>query len=467
MTQALPSNLESVAPTPLEQPGDLELAKLRAEIAKTLAEAEKLKAETRSSNETWNRLWRKPAAWAAILPGIAAIAAALWQLGAGVLETKQREIAAQVKELDATRTLLKGDVAQLEAQKWRMEGEQGIRKDRLALQNEELELEQKKFATTQMEFEARKAEFEGRRDSLMKEKDTLQANVQSLKQQMSDLSDRVEVAAVVVPLKNILANPEDKSMKAGYSMIADAIRRAPLPKYRTALQDELKNASSKETRLQIKRLLLIGWHQQSDFDDLLKLFRNEPPELFIDAFAPQDWEWVPPGGRELLFVLFSDALDDSSPSEELIATLTSLCKDGCRLNPKSWQNPVTKARNIIVKISMTRRIMSLTLGLISDFHPYAARLLFSKYVQAATSPSRQQGWGVIFDLLDDMNGMKVSGHNFALLDEKGPSVNIDDKARQNWLASHADDLKLVVSEPASKWPNEPSSAPPVDNVSTK
>jgi hypothetical protein len=34
--------------------------RLRAEIAKTLAEAEKLKAETRSAEETWRKLWRRP-----------------------------------------------------------------------------------------------------------------------------------------------------------------------------------------------------------------------------------------------------------------------------------------------------------------------------------------------------------------------------------------------------------------------
>jgi hypothetical protein len=128
-------------PTPSNPSADLANEKLRAEIAKTLAEADKLRAEAHNAGEAWNKLWRRPAAWAAILPGIAAIAAALWQLGAGFLEAEKRDIEARVKELTAERTLLKGEVTQLEVRREKLENEQGLKREALTLQNEKLQFE--------------------------------------------------------------------------------------------------------------------------------------------------------------------------------------------------------------------------------------------------------------------------------------------------------------------------------------
>ena len=64
-------------------------SKTLAEAEKLRAEAEKLRAEAYGAQQSWKKLWQRPAAWGTLLPGIAAIGTAIYGYSNGYFDARK------------------------------------------------------------------------------------------------------------------------------------------------------------------------------------------------------------------------------------------------------------------------------------------------------------------------------------------------------------------------------------------
>jgi hypothetical protein len=439
------------SPPPSSDPNsspDLADEKLRAEIAKTLAEADKLKAE--AHNAAWKSLWRQPGSWAAILTAIAAIVAALWQLGAGYLEAHKTEIAAQVKELDAQRTLLKGEIAQLDAQRLKLESEYGVKRDQLTLQNDKLQYEQTKLKDQQEQFKLQK-------DTLLKERDALAAQVQSLTHEAADLKETLRLAPLKIPLETIVNNRDFSqiALRSQYETILAVLREDSAEEHRDILERLISTNIRPSAKAYLRKTMYQAWQKKADIDALITILRNGSDADYSLFYVVQDdGNWPPNDVRKAIFLALSETLGKAKAptSAYVAAAMTGVCRFTlCDITKDDWYKPALAARDALVAIDPVFKIDAIrlfeawlgTLQLIQIFNPHAALLLLADSCVSGRFSSQ------IYCLqsLSDFKGSRW-------VDYDDPSVprQTDMVLWRQWLKSRQTELEAVLTRPANEWP---------------
>lgn len=450
-----PTNTPMVDP-PIGSMNDDELQRAHkaAEIQKTLAEAEKLRAEAGDTQAPWKHLWQRPAAWAALLPGLATIGTAFYAINNGFLDARQETIKAEDKIVIAKRSELNAEVTKLQAEKALLEAQKTSLQGSIDSDRKLLELKNEILRTDQADFTKRKTVFED-------EKSKLAEQISSLTKQRDTLDNAVKQAAITVPLDAIFSDERKawEGYNANYSAILQALKRAPTSENIAIVSGRLDRAQTAPVKALLYRTLYLATGNADYFEKLMEIPKSswkDAPRGFWEIFAGYDIEWSDPD-RVTLFRLLTEVFHAATSAGSFqTATYISdavlrLCEWKCSnaIDQESKLTAATYARNNVVAFKsdgyFERRY---PLRLIYWVNQHAGRLLLAH-------------------LWRDDNGEQITSRDSTLFlesrrqDGRGedPAPALVDQPKSGdkavwlaWLDGHKADLDAVLALPASKWP---------------
>lgn len=287
-----------------------------AQIQKLVAETAKLSAEAR--NDRGFRLWLRPGSWAALLPGLAACAAAYSAISNGYFEVAKERQEADTKKLIAEKTEAS---ATKQISEWRIEVAQN------AVKAEKLKLEESKaqLASTQTDIEKRKAELV---------KLEIELTAQKVK-----VAAALETAKVEIPLSTINSDPQHNSFgnEQTYRQIVVALKGSREPMLKKTVVDAIETAQGSTIKLLLLRSVYFAFDDQDQLTDIQRRMSIEP-ETFAENFAAlaREEELWPQAAKTSLYIIAGKWAKKRKYSLQDIATVMSavegLCGYGCDLN---------------------------------------------------------------------------------------------------------------------------------------
>jgi hypothetical protein len=424
---------------------ELDLVKLRdeilhtrelksAEAQKAFAEAEKIKADALGTKESLVKVWKKPTAWAAILPGLAALLTAGYGAYNGYFAAyfdTQKEL------LNAKVEVLKADTSKLEAQKTLLEGQLQLKQDRLHDEKERLDRKREEF---------------------VKEKETYDKQIADLRSEAAQLAKRSKQLPVEVPL-NALLSSEDYKAESGlnenYLSILSGLKND------TDVDSKRANASLVLTRADaakspvvqalLYRTVYLATDDTAALDSMKKTIANRwadmerPHDIF-----PYGIEW-PKGTRKDLFVLMADVITKANAQGKIrlmfssAQALYNLCGWKCQNigDDAIKLNAATHARNALIAGNSTDYYeIQYSNQLIFEINPFAGRLVFAKLWQN-----------------DKLNRIDESAakrffeeYKDDTVDMKNRPTSLDKAAWLKWLEQNKAKFETVWQKPAEAWP---------------
>ena len=426
-----------------------------AEIEKTLAEAEKLRAEAIGARQTWRKFWHSPVAVgtavAALLPILATAVTAIYAYNSGLLDARQKELEAQRASLKAEVTQLEAQKTLLEAQKTKLEGTFDAEKKLQEAQREHLTSQNEGLKRDEEDFKKRKSEFDA-------EKALVKQQIESLTSERDRLKNEVKQAALAVPLNSLLANERDAAsyFNANYTAILEVLKRDPSEANRTVVLEAVERAKSWAIKAHLQRVLYLGTRDRRFLESLATMINSHWADAdfsFFSSFSvfslPAPWT---DDDRAFLINTLADILpralkDNKIDSASYIAsTLAVLC--GCE---KRAPELAMLARTIVFAAGSDNFTRAYSpMSLIFRLNPFAGQLIFARAWSLGAPHDAAR--------FSDSARYFIRGQYDFATSSTMPDASVDQPASVNktdwetWLSYHEDDVKIVVNEDASKWP---------------
>jgi hypothetical protein len=424
----------------------LELVKLRDEIlaarALKAAEAQKAQAETvkinadaRGAQEALVKLWKKPTAWAAILPGLAALLTAGYGAYNGYFAAyfdTQKEL------LNAKVEMLKADTTKLEATKMVLEGELQLKRERLSDQQELVNRKREEFTKEKAIYDKEIADLQSRAAQLTKRSKQLPVEVPlnallSSDDFKAEYGGNENYGSILIGLKN---DTDQESKRENAALVSARAAAAKSPLVQALLYRTVYLAADDTAALQnMKNVITNRWH------DIAR-----PHDIF-----QYDVKW-PKDVRRDLFVLMADVVTKANAQGKnrvtfsAVQALYNLCGWRCRdVDDHAIKlNAATQARNALLASNSTDYYeIQYSQLFLFEINPFAGRLFFAKLWKD-----------------DQLNRIDESqAKNFL---ESRPEIPDDEKSRPassdkatwlKWLEQNQAKLEVVSQQPAETWPS--------------
>ncbi len=452
--------------------GALELVKLRDEILherelksagvkKALAEAEKIRADAHGTKDSLVHLWKKPTAWAAILPGLAALLTASYGAYNGYF-TKYFDT--QKELLDAKVEMLKADTTKLEAQKMLLEGQLQLKQDRLKDEQERLDRKREEFAKEKAiydkhiaDLQSEKAAFDKQIADLQSEKATYNKQIANLQTEAAQLAQRSKRLPVELPLNALLSadvrnaefglnenyqlilnglknDPDAESMRENAALVSASAATVKSPMVQALLYRTVYIATGDKAALaNMKSIVVNRWTEMARLD----------PIFFYDGGA-----WPDDVRRDLFSLMLGIAAEANVRRKiqamfSAVKALSYLCGWRCLGVGDSTLKlkAATQARDALVAGNpMDSYEADYSNLLIFDINPFAGRLVFAKLWKddkISRFPDH-----VVKEILGDRD----------LPDGKNRPASADKAAWLKWLEQNKAKFDIVWQQPAEAWP---------------
>ena len=422
---------------------ELEILKLReeihgarelkaAEIQKTLAEAEKVRAEASGTQQTFQNLWKRPSSWAAILPGLAAILTAGYGAYNGYFAAY---FDTQKESLNAKVEVIKADTIKLEAKKELLEGQLQLKQERLKDETERLELKRKEFETQRKDYDRQLVDLKTETQRLNQERKQLAVQLPLENLLGNEIKAESAFNENYTSILNALKNDKDKdSASTNTALVAAQAEKAKSPTVKALLYRTLHLANNdKESLENLKKILNAHWRDMERIGQVFYLEVEWPKEVRNQLFA-------------MLVLIFEKAVNEKSKfTFRLAEALQSLCGWKCNaINDDSIKLRVmTLARDAIVSAKVVEfHERQYALSIIYQINELVGRLLFAQAWQLDKSSQ-----------ITDANAKRFfdetkSANNSAANQPK----SFDKSAWLSWLAQNKSKLDVVLRESANQWP---------------